>query len=76
MKDRKGTKVKRILNDYIMFEDNWINENDKTLYNNDDESFSVLDFKEIKENTHIMNTLPLESYYAKPLLAVVRIINN
>lgn len=67
---RKGTRVKKILNGvtsklklkgYIVFEDNWINENDKTLYNKNNVSFSVLDFEEIKENVLIIDTTPYES---------------
>jgi len=53
-KGRKGTKVKKKLKDYIMFEDNWISENDKTLYNEEGVSFSVLDFQEVEENTLVM----------------------
>ena len=56
----KCNKVKKIcdgitstidLKDYIVFDDNWISENDKTLYDENGNSFSVLDFKEIEENT-------------------------
>lgn len=62
-KIRKCNKVKKIcdgvttylkLKDYIMFEDNWITENDKMLYNEDGVSFSVLDFQEVEENTLVM----------------------
>lgn len=65
---RKGNKVKKIcdgvttylkLKDYVMFEDNWITENDKILYNKDGVFFSVLDFQEVGENTLVMpETMP------------------
>lgn len=60
---RKGNKVKKIcdgittrphLKDYVMFEDNWISKHDKILYNEKNESFLVLDFKEYEENTLVM----------------------
>lgn len=60
---RKGNKVKKILDGitsylklkgYIMFEDRWICEHDKILYNENNESFSVLDFQEIEVNTLVM----------------------
>lgn len=67
---RKGTKVKKILDGvtshqilkgYVMFEDYWITENNKTLYDKDGVSFSVLDFEEAKENTLILDTMPYEN---------------
>lgn len=67
---RKGTKVKEIFDDktpylklkgYIQFEDNWITENDKILYNEKGVSFSVLSFKKIKRNTLMLNTMPYGS---------------
>lgn len=42
------------LKNYVMFEDNWINEFDKILYNQNGDSFSVLDFQELEENTLVM----------------------
>ncbi|MFW6226300.1 MAG: hypothetical protein ACOC3V_05025 [bacterium] len=66
-KIRKGTKVKKILDgitsfldlkNYIVFEDSWISEYDKILYNEKGEPFLVLDFKEIHENVIVMSYLP------------------
>lgn len=50
---RKGTSIKKVFNriieyyydgldDYIMLEDEWISENDKILYNQNNEIFTVL----------------------------------
>lgn len=58
---RKGNKVMKTLttipypnlNNYVMFEDNWICGCDKTLYDDKGNAFSVLDFKEIEINTPI-----------------------
>lgn len=53
----KGTKIRKIfgeenpiLKGYVVFEDNWICEFDKVLFNNKGDIYLVLDFKEIKEN--------------------------
>ena len=63
---RKGNKVKKIcdelttylkLKNYVMFEDNWITENDKILYSENNESFLVLDFQVMEENTLIMSDI-------------------
>jgi hypothetical protein len=79
---KKGNKVKKILdgvtsniklNGYIMFEDNWITENDKTLYNEKGDSFSVLDFEEIKENTLILDTMPYESGWRELKFSCVKL---
>ncbi|MFW6220031.1 MAG: hypothetical protein ACOC33_04250 [bacterium] len=60
---KKGNRVKKIcdgittnhkLKGFVMFEDNWITENNKILYNKDGELFSVLDFQCVEENTLIM----------------------
>lgn len=80
--NKKGTKVKKILDgvtsklklkDYIMFDDNWITENDKTLYNEKGDSFSVLDFEDIKENTLILDTMPYESVWRELKFSCVRL---
>lgn len=84
-KVRKGTKVKKILDGktsklklkgYVQFEDNWINENDKTLYNEEGDSFSVLDFDEIKENTLILDTMPYESGWCELKFSCVKLDKN
>lgn len=55
----KGNRIRKIcdgvttlfnLKGYIMFEDNWITEYDKVLYNQKGEMFTVLDFVEVEEN--------------------------
>lgn len=54
MENRKGSKIIKILDDStIMFEDNWISENDKIIYNQNDESFTVLVFTEYLKNRDI-----------------------
>ena len=54
MENRKGNKIIKILDDStIMFEDNWITEDDKILYNKYDESFTVLAFTEYLKNRDI-----------------------
>ena len=39
------------LKDYIMFEDRWVGKDDKILYDENGNSFLVLDFQVIEENT-------------------------
>ena len=82
---RKGNKVKKILDGitsylklkgYVMFEDNWITENDKTLYNKDGVSFSVLDFEEVKENTLILDTMPYDSGCRELKFSCVKLDKN
>lgn len=60
------SKVKKILDgityyvdlkDYVMFDDNWISDHDKILYNPDGESLKVLDFREVTDNTLVMPDL-------------------
>lgn len=55
--NRKGTKVNKIIDDkflklknYIMFEDSWITEYDKILYNIYGDDFLVLDYQKVTEN--------------------------
>src|SRR5574343_347139 len=59
-KVRKGTAIKKVFNriieyyydgldGYIMLEDDWISENDKILYNQNNEIFTVLGFKVIEQ---------------------------
>lgn len=59
----KGNKVKKLcdgvttyqrLKNYVMFDDNWISEYDKVLYDKNGVAFSVLDFQEIEENTLVI----------------------
>jgi hypothetical protein len=45
------------LKDYPIFNDDFISSSDKILYNQNGESFNVLDFKELEENT-LINPLP------------------
>jgi hypothetical protein len=83
---RKGNKVKKIcdglttylkLKDYVMFEDNWITENDKILYNEKNESFSVLDFQEVEENILVMpEIMPLHSGWAFRKFSYVKLDKN
>ena len=82
---KKMNKVKKILDgktsllklkDYIMFEDNWITEHDKILYNENGESFPVLDFQEIEEDVFIMDTLPYESGRMKHKFSCVKLDKN
>ena len=60
-KVRKGTAIKKVINrideyysegldGYVMFEDDWITENDKILYNQNNQLFNVLGFKVIEKN--------------------------
>ena len=60
-KVRKGTAIKEVFNriieyyyegldGYVMFEDDWITENDKILYNQNNQLFNVLGFKVIEKN--------------------------
>ena len=79
---RKGTKVKKILDGvtsylklkgYVMFEDNWIIENDKTLYDKEGNSFSVLEYEEIKENTLILDALPYKSGWCELKFSCVKL---
>jgi len=56
---KKGNRVRKICDgiktplsfkNFVMFEDNWVSETDKILYDKNGDSFSVLGFKEIEEN--------------------------
>lgn len=80
---RKPNGVKKILDgvtselklkDYIMFDDNWISENDKVLYNKKGESFSVIDFIEIETEVPfsppIPAFLPVKKTYRKKFSCV------
>ena len=83
---RKRNKVKKIcdgittylkLKDYLMFEDNWISENDKTLYNENNESFSVLDFQEVEENTLVIpDIMPHHNGWAFRKFSCVKLDKN
>ncbi|MDA3779047.1 MAG: hypothetical protein PF487_02255 [Bacteroidales bacterium] len=79
-KIRKGTKVKKIfdnkilkLKNYIMFEDRWISENDKILYNVNNEKFLVLEFQEVTENVLILDTMPYESEWREQKFSCVKL---
>lgn len=78
----KGNKVKKILDGvtsksklkgYVMFEDNWISENDKILYNKNGDVFSILDFQEIIQNILIIDTMPYESGYRELKFSCVKL---
>jgi len=67
MKDSVGIKVIKILDgktsylklkNYIMFENNWISKHDKILYNNNGDTFFVLDFQEIEQEMPILPIIP------------------
>lgn len=68
---KKGTKVKKILNNYVIFEDRWISENDKVLFNQKGDTFIVLDFKEVKEKTLI-----IENVYKEQIFSSVKLDKN
>lgn len=83
---RKRNKVKKIcdgittylkLKDYIMFEDNWISEYDKILYDEKGNYFSVLDFQEVEENTLVMpDIMPYHNGWAFRKFSCVRLNKN
>ena len=63
---RKETKVKKIfgeknpkLKGYVVFEDSWISEFDKVLFNKDGDMFLVLDFQELEEHVPILPLIPI-----------------
>jgi len=78
---RKETKVKKILDGkteilklkgYVMLEDTWIHEENKTLYNQKGDKFLVLGFrileKEKLPNIHIRNQKPIIEKFSCVLL--------
>lgn len=62
------------LKGYIVFDDNWISEYDTVLYNDKDELFNVLDFKEITEEVPfyplINPSIPIRRTYNKKFSCV------
>ena len=65
MGTKKGCRVKKIfgeenilLQNYVIFDDNWISEYDTVLLNENGDRFSILDYKELKENILVIDTLP------------------
>ena len=76
----KGSTVKRILDHrypqlegYLLLNDSWITENDKILFNKENEKFNVLDFMIFKENTLIMDTVPFESGWREYKFSCVKL---
>jgi len=61
------------LKGYVQFEDNWISEIDKILYNEEGISFSVLDFEEIKENTLILEAMPYKNVWSELKFSCVKL---
>ena len=62
----KGNRVKKIFDDrnpklknYVMFEDFWITENNKVLYNQQNEEFLIIDFIEVEEEIPILPHIPI-----------------
>ena len=62
-KNSKGSKILRFcdryhdgfsLDGFVLFEDNWIGEENKVLYNQDGIAFNVLEFQEIEKNMLVM----------------------
>ena len=84
--NRKGNKVKKIcdgittrphLKNYVMFEDNWISGHDTILYNEKNESFLILDFQEVEENTLIIpDIMPYHNGWGLRTFSCDKLVKN
>jgi len=66
MNNKKGNQVVKIVDDWVMFNDNWISDTD-ILEDKDGNTFTILEFKEVTENEHSIN---------KVRMSCVKIINK
>ena len=72
----KENYVWRVCKDeYVIFRDNFITENDKFLYTIYNEEFKISHFKEKKESVCILDSLPFESSWKEIIVSCVKFEN-